>query len=437
MKKILVSGFACMCFQFAASQNCSVTLTVFQPSGTCEGMAIQLIAGASAPGLTFAWNCPNPVYNSTTGPFLWIPCSSLADAGAYTVTVTDTAGCVAVNQAQVPVTPKPVVHIYGQGFACQGTKTPLYAMDLAGNYGPYQYLWDNGLSTSMIKVTHNGGAYPHPSCTMTNAAGCWASNQTSFMIGTLYPPVATIGYSGLTAFCSPGNLNLTCTTPVSPQMSYQWKKNGQVMQAATSSYFKATATGNYKVVVTDMNGCSGISDVVPVTVYPRPSGQVTASGPLAFCPGDSVVLSAVSGSGYTYQWRKNGVPLPGATGLNYSASSSGNYKVEVTNNQDCYRLSDKIAVNADCRSMQYDPEKERLVQVFPNPSSADFSVSLLQSPSGQTVMEIFDPAGRLMEQFTVYPSEQNLVFGNGLLPGFYLLRVRTGDRQEMIRLVKE
>ena len=62
--------------------------------------------------------------------------------------------------------------------------------------------------------------------------------------------------------------------------------------------------------------------VCPVTI--------SAGGPLLFCVGDSVLLSASSGTGYTYQWLYNGGSIPGATGQQYYARTAGNYRVTVT-----------------------------------------------------------------------------------------------------------
>jgi uncharacterized repeat protein (TIGR03803 family) len=57
---------------------------------------------------------------------------------------------------------------------------------------------------------------------------------------------------------------------------------------------------------------------------------ITASGPLSFCQGDSVILSVNSVGGSNIQWYRNGVPIAGATGGNYTAKSPGRYYVSVS-----------------------------------------------------------------------------------------------------------
>ncbi|MCX6350580.1 MAG: SBBP repeat-containing protein, partial [Bacteroidetes bacterium] len=59
---------------------------------------------------------------------------------------------------------------------------------------------------------------------------------------------------------------------------------------------------------------------------------ITASGPVTFCSGDSVVLSTQIAQGFTYQWQLNGSNISGATSSSLIVKNSGNYKVTVTTN---------------------------------------------------------------------------------------------------------
>lgn len=60
--------------------------------------------------------------------------------------------------------------------------------------------------------------------------------------------------------------------------------------------------------------------------------------------GGSVVLQANTGTGFTYQWYRNGLTIPGATQANYTATTNGTYTVKVFNQQGCGDVSDPVYV---------------------------------------------------------------------------------------------
>ena len=86
--------------------------------------------------------------------------------------------------------------------------------------------------------------------------------------------------------------------------------------------------------------CNSLDDNCNVTIdEDAATATVTAGGPTTFCKGTNVILSANSGVGFTYQWTKNGVNIGGATGINYTATLSGNYAVKVTVPGGCFATS--------------------------------------------------------------------------------------------------
>lgn len=61
-----------------------------------------------------------------------------------------------------------------------------------------------------------------------------------------------------------------------------------------------------------------------------PLAQVDPANTATVCKTKTIVLSAGSGSGLTYQWKNNGVDINGATNATLTVSDSGHYAVTVT-----------------------------------------------------------------------------------------------------------
>ncbi len=122
-------------------------------------------------------------------------------------------------------------------------------------------------------------------------------------------------------------------------LAYQWRKNGvDISGATTSSYTIASAAetdeGSYTVVVTGLRGPVTSSAAVlevnaPVTIATQPLAQKKNLG-------SSVTFTVVAGGTgpFTYQWKKAGLDIAGATDSSYriasvAESDEGSYTVVV------------------------------------------------------------------------------------------------------------
>jgi len=101
-------------------------------------------------------------------------------------------------------------------------------------------------------------------------------------------------------------------------------------------------SGSYTVIVSDTNDCGAISSPINVVVHLLPTPVITASGPLTFCEGDSVLLDA--GADYDlYSWSG------GQTSRYITVKSSGVYSVTVRDVNGCSALSPAVNVNVNSR----------------------------------------------------------------------------------------
>jgi N-acetylneuraminic acid mutarotase len=112
--------------------------------------------------------------------------------------------------------------------------------------------------------------------------------------------------------------------------SLQWNFGNGASSTQQNPNYSYSAAGIYNVQLAVFgNGCS---DSLQKTVaVDFPSAIITPQGPTSFCNGSSVVLSAGSATGVTYQWKNNGNDIANAVNSTYQATTSGLYTVAVTN----------------------------------------------------------------------------------------------------------
>lgn len=88
-------------------------------------------------------------------------------------------------------------------------------------------------------------------------------------------------------------------------------------------------------------GCIGGS---PGTAYtPILAGNVQITGSTTFCTGSNVTLSVGNDPSYTYQWKRNNSNIFGAIGNTYTATSAGDYSVQI-NSQGCSMITNPVTI---------------------------------------------------------------------------------------------
>ncbi|MFM7496559.1 MAG: cohesin domain-containing protein, partial [Bacteroidota bacterium] len=223
---------------------------------------------------------------------------------------------------------------------CQGSSVTLQANTGAN----YTYQWRlNGTAiagaTNASFVANAAGGY---TVTIADSANCsFTSAPATVIVNPL--PTVSISAAGNTTVCQGTAVNLSAAAGTS-FASYQWNLNGTPIAGATTATFAATATGAYTLSVTDANGCTAISNSVSVTIRELPVATITGNS--SICQGGNTVLSANTGTGRTYQWKRNNVNIIGATSANYTAITAGTYTVTVTSNS-CSATSNAISITVN------------------------------------------------------------------------------------------
>jgi len=174
------------------------------------------------------------------------------------------------------------------------------------------YLWTPGGETTQTKIVTVAGGYK---LTVTNAAGCSASDSVTVVTPVLTAPVITA--SGPITFCTGDSVRLISS-----------KHGGNTWSTgATTDSIVVKVNGSYSVTHNDGSGCGTTTSAsVTVTVNALPVASI--SGQLGICPGGNTTLTAAP-SGNTYLW-SNGV-----TTITNIISSAGSISVLVTNANGC------------------------------------------------------------------------------------------------------
>lgn len=135
-------------------------------------------------------------------------------------------------------------------------------------------------------------------------------------------------------------------------LRYQWYKNEVQLANDTNTTinFASVAfsdTATYHCVI--KNACGQVlTKFVKLNAQNVPIATITPQGPsTGLCLDDNVTLQTISGTGLTYQWNFNGLPIAGANSLTYLADSvnaSGNYSVTVSTGPGCDNTSSNFNV---------------------------------------------------------------------------------------------
>jgi gliding motility-associated-like protein len=213
--------------------------------------------------------------------------------------------------------------------------------------GTYNYQWYRnavaiaGATTDTYTASTTGAYY----LSIDNGTCVGQSATVNVNFQNLSTPV--INSSGSTTICAGESITLSIP---STTYSIEWSRNGAIIAGANSDAYTTTLAGNYSVRVFSPGNaaCNATSLPVSIIVNAVPQSVVTPAGPLSFCDGGSAIISHNSVlAGETYNWFRNGLPIPGANSNDITVTTSGDYSLEVTAVNGCSKLSNIVNVVAN------------------------------------------------------------------------------------------
>lgn len=179
-------------------------------------------------------------------------------------------------------------------------------------------------TTPMTSGTDNGSVFR---CVVTNAFGSQTSNPATLTILSLPPSITQQPQNRTVDFGQAATFSVMATG-TSP-LAYQWQKNGIDISGATSSSYTTPATiladngSVFRCIVTNSVGVDSSTGAVltvlylPPTITQQPQNQSVSLGQTA-----TFTVSASGNSPLTYQWKKNGIDINGATSATYTTPAT-------------------------------------------------------------------------------------------------------------------
>jgi hypothetical protein len=401
----VVDQNGCEGFDYAlvtVSQLLTPTITSSGNPTFCEGDSIVLTATSGY--TTYLWSTGQTTESIT-----------VTTSGFYQVFVTNSLGCDGFSAPLIVTTltnPSPAISADGPLSFCPGEDVVLNA-----GFGYSAFEWQPGLENTQTLTVTAAGDY---SVTVTGSNGC--SGTSPVVTVEVFPvPNPQIQADGPLQFCDGDDVVLSV---LGTYASYLWTSG------STTPEILVTETGQYGVIVMDMNGCVDSSQVVnPVNV------TVWDPQPFIVESGDTLTCTPAFA---TYQWYENDtmVTVPGFNSQVLITQSSGNYTVVVTDANGCVGESNIIEHS---QTSIHDVTLNAMIDIYPNPTNSVFTFNAqfegyenLRLELTNTLGQLIIPVEDVKDVMTV-KRDYNL---NHLPDGMYMLTIRTEKGSVTKRIIK-
>jgi|GEM_PF-2020739 len=394
----------------------------------CTAASATLNVTGPQAGQTFQWKLNN---SNISGATLSSYVTSVA--GNYKCAITNSCGTVTSNTIAISVNPTPAAVINGNTIICPAGSVSLTAGNSPGS--SFQWYKLNSVINGATQQSYSATVAAQYKVKVTGSNGCTAfSNIITTTAGSI--PAASVSLSQYPVICKNDTIQLR--TNQATGYSYQWKNNGSNISGATGYFHTTKAAGLYSVTVTNICGTATSSAPYPIQTKNQPSATITPQGPVTFCNGDSVVLSANVATGLQYTWLKNGNTISGATKATYTAKTAGIYKVTVSNPVGCTRNSGGIVITVPCRVNESASfaSTDLKASVYPNPFADAFTLFVDGDESEIYLVSVKDITGRTVVSEKKVHAGIETRLGDELNNGFYFVEIRGANSRKVLRVEK-
>lgn len=287
--------------------------------------------------------------------------------------------------------------------------------DSSANYNPITACWVPPCTPVTASIT-NATVCAGTSVTLTGSGAAsytWSGGVTN---GVAFVPTTTATYS-VTGTGGNGCTNTaTKTITVRPTASGTQTLAVCAGHSITVGSTTHNTTGTFHDILTSFNGCDSI--VTTNLTVNTIDKTVSVS---------NATLTA-NATNATYQWincTNGNAPIAGQTSQNYTATTSGNYKVIVSQNS----CSDTSTCYNITTTGIFENSFAATITIYPNPTNSSVTLNFIDK-GGNVAIEVFNDLGQLVytEKINDCPKEYSKTIDmNAFNRGIYFFRIVTNE----------
>ncbi len=343
-------GYARTNYLIGADEVTPVLTITQQPSSVsvCEQQSASFSAAIMTPvtfndgvnrssTVSYRWYLGSNAISGATNATYSISSVATSDAGSYTCRIfSSTIDSVVTNAAVLTVNTLPAITQDPSGAnRCLGANM-IFNGSASGTGVVYQ--WQKLIGSTWTNIS---GATASSFTIPSLVAGDYG--QYRFIASGTCTPAATSNAATLTqltptsittqptatpsSICLGANFTLSVSAQAS-NIGYQWRRNGNTISGATASTLtitnaQSTDFATYSVVVSGDCGAVTSQNVIVSQIAPTVITAQPSSSTPQVCLGQPFTISVgATGASLSYQWRKAGSPISGATATSYSVAAA-------------------------------------------------------------------------------------------------------------------
>lgn len=318
-------------FSLVSPPAVNVLASTFPPTcGTNNGTINVTATGgttvASAPGYSITWT-PSSVtgFNPTN-----------LDAGIYTVTVLDGAGCTGSLVIPLSNSNGPQAPVTQTNLTCNGICIGAASVGLiTGTTPPFTLVWNfpNATTSTVNPITNLcAGVYISQITDNTQPTGCVTFSTITITQPSSISVTQTQKLPTCPGVCD-GSISVTPSGGTGPY-TFSWSPSVSTGSTATN-----VCAGTYSLIIGYNNVCTAPTitfDIPGIQTLPTPASTTTDNSCAGDCNGAISVFmpSGNIAAPFSFNW-SNGQSNPGPTSASISALCSGNYSLIITSASGC------------------------------------------------------------------------------------------------------